>query len=153
MPTTPPIMIITDFNKKFSEAKRNNQVGAIEGDPFYTSPHGYKMKMTVYLNEIRELLKDHLGVYIWVMKSDHDAILSWPFKKKLTFTLIDQQDNEEERKNIVHTMTPTGQDNFKRPIEKENEGWGCANFVSYARLQTRKYIKDDTVFITVSIEQ
>ena len=58
IPTTPPIMIITDFNKKFSEAKRNNQLGGIEGDPFYASPHGYKMKMRVYLNDTKELYKD-----------------------------------------------------------------------------------------------
>ena len=146
-------MIITDFNKKFSEAKRNNQVGAIGGDPFYTSPHGYKMKMRVNLNDAREKYKDHLGVYLLVMKSDHDAILSWPFKKTFTFTLIDQQDNEEERNNIVKTRTPTGHHSFKRPIEKENVGYGFIYFVSHATLQTRKYIKDDTVFITLSIEQ
>ena len=145
-------MIITDFNRKLSEAKEKNVAGDIFGDPFYTSTYGYKFKMRVQLNENREKSKDHLGVYICVMKSDHDAILSWPFKKKYTFTLIDQQDDEEDRKNIVTTRTPTAQDEFKRPNEKENEGRGCAKFVSHATLRTRKYIKDDTVFITVSIE-
>ena len=146
-------MIITDFNRKLSEAKEKNVLGKINGDPFYTSPHGYKFKMQVQLNETRETYKDHMGFYISVMKSDHDAILSWPFKKKYTFTLIDQQDSEEERKNIVRTITPTGHNEFKRPIEKENLGYGFTDFVSHATLQTRKYIKDDTVFITVSIEQ
>ena len=146
-------MIITDFNRKLFEAKEKSELGKIAGDPFYISPHGYKLKMQVILNDPRKEYKDHLGVYICVMKSDHDAILSWPFKKKCTFTLIDQQDNEEERKNIVETMTPTGQDEFRRPIEKENNGHGVASFVSHATLRTRKYIKDDTVFITVSIEQ
>ena len=146
-------MIITDFNRKLSEAKEKNVLRNISGYPFYTSPHGYKLKMRVELNQTRKEYKDHMGVFIFVMKSEHDAILSWPFKKKCTFTLIDQQDNEEERKNIVKTMTPEGQENFKKPIEKENPGYGFANFVSHATLQTRKYIKDDTVFITVSIEQ
>ena len=127
--------------------------GRIEGDPFYTSTHGYKLRMVVQINETEEEYKDHLGVYIRVMKSEHDAILSWPFKKKCTFTLIDQQDDEEERKNIVHTLTPEGQDSFKKPREKENTGCGFPSFVSHATLRTRKYIKDDTVFITVSIEQ
>ena len=146
-------MIITDFNRKLSEAKEKNMLGNIFGDPFYTSPLGYKLRMRLQLNETREQHKDHLGVYICVMKSDHDAILSWPFKEKYTLTLIDQQDNEEERKNIVYSKTPEGEDSFKRPIEKENRGYGCARFVSHATLLTRKYIKDDTVFITVSIEQ
>ena len=145
-------MIITDFNRKLSEAKEKNVLGKINGDPFYTSPHGYKSKMQVQLNDTRGTHRDHMGFYICVIKSDHDAILSWPFKKKYTFTLIDQQDSEEERKNIVRTITPTGQNEFKRPIEKENLGYGFTDFVSHATLQTRKYIKDDTVFITVSIE-
>ena len=146
-------MIITDFNRKLSEAKEKNVSYKIHGDPFYTSPHGYKLKMLVDFNEKRELCKDHVGVYIYVVKSEHDGILSWSFNKKYTFTLIDQQDNEEERKNILRTYTPTGQDEFKRPIEKENMGRGFATFVSHATLRKRKYIKDDTVFITVSIEQ
>ena len=141
-------MIITDFNRKFSEAKEGNTSGTIFGGPFYTSPHGYKFKMRVDLNETREEYKDHLGVYLYVMKSEHDAILSWPFKKEYIFTLIDQQDNEQERNNIVKTLTPKEQN---RPKDKENEGRGCV--ISHKTLLTRKYIKDDTVFITVNIEQ
>ena len=146
-------MIITDFNRKLCEAKEKNVPSYISGDLFYTSPHGYKLKMEVCLNQTKEQFKDHLGMYIHVMKSDHDAILSWPFKKKCTFTLIDQQDNEEERKNIVYTMTPEGEDAFKRPKDKESDGLGNPGFVPHETLLTRKYIKDDTVFITVSIEQ
>ena len=145
-------MIITDFYRKLFEAKEQNTSFLIDGDPFYTTPHGYKLKMSVELNERRENSKDHMGVYLVVMKSDHDAILSWPFKKKCTFTLIDQQDNEEERENIVRIMTPLGENNFERPIRNENNGRGFPSFVSHATLQTRKYIKDGTVFITVSIE-
>ena len=146
-------MIITDFNRKLSEAKENNVSYKIHGDTFYTSPYGYKLKMLADFNEKREQCKDHVGVYICVVKSEHDAILSWPFNKKYTFTLIDQQDNEEERENIVRTMTPQGQDEFKRPIEKKNTGYRYGCFVFHATLRKLKYIKDDTVFITVSIEQ
>ena len=144
-------MIITDFNRKFSEANKN-MTGIIFGDPFYTSPLGYKLRMEVELNVLPEHIWHYLAVSIRVMKSEHDAILSWPFKKKCTFTLIDQQDNEEERKNIVHSNIPIGQDEFKRPIKKENNGHGFLSFASHGTLRTRKYIKDDTVFITLSIE-
>ena len=146
-------MIITDFHRKLFEANEENMLGTIEGNPFYTSPHAYKLRMEVDINERREQFKDHMGVYIHVMKSEHDAILSWPFKKKYTFTLIDQQDNEGERKNIVKIFSPQDQHHFKRPRKKENMAIGFPCFVSHATLQTRKYIKDDTVFITVSVEQ
>lgn len=145
-------MIITDFNKKLSEAKENNQMGIIDGDPFYTSPHGYNLKMRVYLNDTRKEYKGHLGVYLFVMKSDHDAMLSWPFKKKYTFTLIDQQDDEEERKNIVKTIIPQGEHCFKRPNDQAQEGCGSPCFVSHGTLLIRKYIRDATAFITLTIE-
>ena len=122
--------------------------GTIFGDPFYTSPLGYKLRMEVELNVIPQEYLRHLAVSIRVMKSEHDAILSWPLKKKYTFTLIDQQDNEEERNNIVQEVTSKEQN---RPKDLENEGIGC--IISHETLLTRKYIKDDTVFITVSIEQ
>ena len=144
-------MIITDFNRKLSEGKEKNVPSYIFGDPFYTSPHGYKLRMVANLNRSKEENKNHVRVFICVMKSEHDAILSWPFKKKCTFTLIDQQDNEKERENITHTVIPEGEDEFKKPTEKGNTGLGW-HLVSHARLQTRKYIKDDTVFITVSFE-
>ena len=145
-------MIITDFNRKLSEAKDRNDIGKIDGDPFYSSVFGYKMRMKVQLNETREEYKGYMGVYIALMKSDHDPILSWPFKKSSTFTLIDQQDNEEERKNIERTVTPRGQENFQRPKDLVNLARGYPNFVSHTTLETRKYIKDDTVFITVSVK-
>ena len=108
--------------------------------------------MEVDLNETREIYKGHMGVYIALMKSDHDAILSWPFNKSYTFTLIDQQDNEGEKKNIERTITPRGEKYFERPKDLANLGYGYANFVSHTTLETRKYIKDDTVFITVSVK-
>ena len=63
------------------------------------------------------------------MKSFHDAILSCPF----TFTLIDQQDNVEERESIVHT-TPTEQEVYERPKHMENDSIGLAEFVSHETL-------------------
>ena len=38
-------MIITDFDRKLSEAKEEDMPGTIYGDPFYTSPYGYKLKI------------------------------------------------------------------------------------------------------------
>ena len=145
-------MIITDFKRKLSEAKDRNGRNVIKGDPFYSSVFGYKMRIIVELNETREEYKGHLGVYIELMKSDHDAILSWPFKKSYTFTLIDQQNRQQERKNIEMTMTPQGEESFERPKDLANLGYGYAKFVSHTTLETRKYIKDDTVFITVSVK-
>ena len=47
----------------------------------------------------------HLSIFIFVMKGEHDAILPWGFSKKVTFTLIDQQDNPYQRQDIVLGFT------------------------------------------------
>ena len=110
------------------------------------------MRMEVVLNDTRDIYKGYMGVYIALMKSDHDAILSWPFNKSYTFTLIDQQDNEKERENIEWSVTPKGEKDFEKPKDLANPGLGCPNVVSHTTLETRKYIKDDNVLITVSVE-
>ena len=41
---------------------------------------------------------------------------------------------------------------YEKPKHEKINSFGSAEFVSHATLLTRKYIKDDTVFITLSIE-
>ena len=93
------------------------------------------MRMEVVLNETREIYKGHMGVYVALMKSDHDAILSWPFIILYTFTLIDQQDNEGERNNIERTVTPRGEEYFETPKDLVNLGFGYGKFVSHTTLE------------------
>jgi len=35
------------------------------------------------------------------MKGEYDALLPWPFNKKVTFTLIDQDEDLLKRKKVV----------------------------------------------------
>ena len=84
------------------------------------------------------------------MKGEYDATLTWPFHKKVMFTLIDQQENEHNRENIVWPFTSEPKlSSFARPVEEENNGWGFPVFVSHEELQTRRYIVDDTIFVQV----
>ena len=41
---------ISNFTRKLAQAKSNHDYGEIESEPFF-SCHGYKMKLSVYLNE------------------------------------------------------------------------------------------------------
>ena len=86
------------------------------------------------------------------MKGKYDAIVTWPFQKKVTFTLIDQQEKSKDRKNIVHSsFAESKHENFKRPVKEENIGLGHAKFVSHEELQKRRYIVDGTIFIQLRI--
>ena len=86
------------------------------------------------------------------MKGEYDATLTWPFDKNFTFTLIDQQENEHNRENIVESTTlDPKESSFARPVQEENLGWGFREFVSHEKLHKRRYIVDDTIFFQVHI--
>ncbi len=143
---------IVNFTTKLARAKSDNDYGVIESEPFFTS-HGYKMKLLVYLNHAPSGYAGYMGVYILLMKSDRDGILAWPFTKRCTFVLVDQQDDLSQRQNVKKGFVPNGEEEFKRPTQRQNnKGRGYQNFVKYSTLRTRQYMEDDTVYIKIFID-
>ena len=137
----------------FSEVLRKAKSGEktrIDSSPFYR--YGYKCKLSLNANGHGCGKNTHLSVYLIIVKGEYDAMLTWPFHKNVTFTLVDQQENANDRKNIVKSFTSdTTLQNFKRPVTEENIGRGNPKFISHNELQERRYIVDDTIFIQFSI--
>ena len=135
----------------FSEVLRKAKSGEetrIDSSPFYRC--GYKCKIGMVPNGLSSGKNTHLPVYLIIMKGEYDATLTWPFDKTFTFTLIDQQENEHNRENIVMSLTSDPKlSSFARPVKEENDGCGFTKFVSHEKLQTRRYIVDDTIFVQV----
>lgn len=142
---------ISNFKAKLTRAVNDKKHGGYESEPFFFH-HGYKMKLKVYLNEAPSGHPGYMGVYMRLMKSDRDVILPWPFNKRFTLVLLDQQDDLSQRKNIERTATPAKKKTFERPEGLENKGEGWQKFVSHSVLQTRHYISDDTVYIMIVID-
>ena len=126
-----------------------------ESDPFYTKTetdgYGYKLKVKIYLGGCGDGENTHLSVFIIVMKGEYDAILPWPFKRKVKFTLIDQQEDPSQRKNHTFELFEKNHPNFARPLKEENIGWGWSQFISHENLNSRRFIVDDTLFLQVEI--
>jgi hypothetical protein len=142
---------IANFTRKLAQAKSDNDDGIIQSEPFF-SRHGYKMKLQVQLNEAPRGYAGYMGVYLVLMKSDRDGTLPWPFTKRFTFVLVDQQDDLGQRQNIEEALTPSGQENFKRPTQRENVGRGRPQFVKHSTLRTRQYIRDHAVYIKILVD-
>ena len=140
---------IEGFSEVLRKAKSGEKI-LIDSSPFYRC--GYKCKLSLNPNGSGSGKNTHLSVYLIIMKGEYDASLEWPFCKKVTFTLVDQQENANDRENIVHSFTSdTKLQNFKRPATKENTGRGIPKYISHNELQERRYILDDTIFIQFSI--
>ena len=143
---------IQNFNQSWQAAKEGSEE-ELYSEPFYTSPHKYKVKVELDPNGNGEGKNTHLSVFIVIMKGEYDAILPWPFLQRLTFTLVDQQEDTSQRENVVMSLKadPT-LESFARPVGDENMGCGFPTFVSHVKLQTRRYIVDNTIFLKVKIE-
>ena len=142
---------IANFTRKLAQAKSNNDCGDLESEPFFSS-HGYKMKVSANLNEGPYGNTGYMGIYLHLMKSDRDGSLPWPFAKRYTFLLVDQQDDLRQRQDIRETYVPQGETNFSRPQQQENVGRGYIRFVKHSTLRTRQYIRDHAVFIKVFVD-
>ena len=93
------------------------------------------------------------AVFIVVMKCEYDAVLRWPFDKKVKITLIDQQDDPDHWENFTKETVGGGIPSFGRPEKEKNVGWGFHCFISHLELHSRRYIVDDTLFLQVEICQ
>ena len=154
--------------KPFSECFRQAKEGVkemIESDPFYTGRYGYKLKVFAYPYYTGYFLPHapQLSIGIDLMEGEYDNILTWPFSKKITFTVIDQNKDLEERQNHFDYLSPTKHKKLgsffvpnlfsERPGEKMMTVEGeIPCFISQETLQTRPFIVNDTLFIQVDIE-
>ena len=137
----------------FGKALRKANSGLytrVDSPPFYAC--GYKCKLQLHPNGLKSGEHSHLSTYIIILKGVNDAILTWPFQKKVQVTLFDQQENTNDRKDIVMSfVAPNDTECFGKPVNDENLGWGFPQFVSHGNLLERRYIVDDTIFLQVRI--
>ena len=140
---------ISGFSQVLRQAKRGENT-AIKSVPFYRM--GYNCRLSLYPNCHGTGKDTHLSLFFHITKGEYDAILPWPFHKRITFTLIDQQENANDRENIVKSFTtdPENKNCYARPVT-ENSGWGYPQFISHDKLKERRYIVDDTLFLQVKL--
>ena len=156
-PYQEPIFIYTwkinGFHRISEQAKTGN-VDKIESDPFYTSEGGYKVILRLYPNGYSAGKNAHLSIYLKIMKGDFDPILKWPFAKRVTLTLIDQQENANDTENITATILGNQKQQAwnSRPLGESGVWRGLSNFVSHDVLMKRGYVQDDTIFIQAKFE-
>ena len=136
------------------ECAKSNSNELIYSQPFYSGKQGYKLRACMFPDGDQSNRNRWASVSICIMKGRFDAILTWPFYQKVTFTLIDQHDNPSMRENWVdHFITDTTCWTCKRPSSEENRDMvGIVRFVSHKNLMTRRYVVNDTLFLQVEID-
>ena len=136
---------IQNFSEQLRQAKEGDTLKI--SDPFYTESCGYKMQLLLYPNGAGSAENTHISLYHSVIKGEYDALLSWPFKTAVKFSLIDQQSRIFQQNvdfSFTHNVT-------ERPRENSSSSLGMPLFVKHEKLKTRRYLVDDTLFLRVVI--
>ena len=140
----------------------------LHSSPFYTSPHGYRLRASLFPTGNGSGDGTHLSVYMRLVPGDYDPLLDWPFRSTVTVCLLDQCTDRLKRADIVESFAPSASwKQFQRPTtvtpngagDGEGGGGGAGNWFGYPRfvsletLKTGSYVRDDVIFVKFKVEQ
>ena len=134
---------VPEVQRRRDDAKIGKTI-SLYSVPFYTSRHGYKLCLRLYMDGDGVGKSTHISFFLTIMRGDFDALLQWPFKQPVTLTLLDQ----DKTKNIVQSFCPEPtSSSFQRPQSEMNVASGCPLFAPLTVLNNSSYVKQDTMFL------
>lgn len=146
---------IEDYTRKLKEAKAGNG-DTLFSPTFTTSKHGYRLCASVCLNGDGKGKGTHMSVFISVLRGAFDSLLKWPFDYRVSFYLLDQNEDHAQRKHIKFSIKPNpcpeNEPFLGRPKLEKNASFGGAKFAKHDEIETRNYIKEDTIYIKISVD-
>ena len=143
---------VNEVEKRIEEA-RTGKILSLYSPPFFTSLHGYRMCLRLYLDGDGQGKGTHVSLFLVIMKSDYDDLLSWPFKQKVTLYLLNQHDPYNTRAHIAQAFRPTETStSFQKPKGPFNTASGFPRFAPIAKLYDRSYVQDDCMYFKVKID-
>ena len=139
---------IPEFTRRHRDATLGKTI-SLYSAPFYTSRHGYKLCMKVYLNEDGAGRGSHVSLFVYLMKGNFDPILPWPFRQTITLVLLSQ---DPHIKDIEQSFKPdSDSSSFRRPVSEMNVASGCPQFCPLDFLNDHAYVRDNTLYLKASI--
>ena len=139
---------IDKLDFRMAQAKLG-KVTALHSAPCYTKQYEYKYCTRLYLHGDGMGRATHISIFFVVMKSDYDELLPWPMKKRVTFELINL---ENEANNVIETFVSNPKSSsFQRPTKNMNVATGCPTFISIEQFLNGGFVKDNCAFIRTTV--
>ena len=143
---------VNDIARRYREAKEG-KTSSLYSPPFYTSQHGYRLCLRAYLNGDGSGKGTHVSLFIVLMKGEFDDLLSWPFRHRVTLTLINQDAPAEPRSSKSQRFLPNpDSSSFRKPKDAFNVASGFPEFVPASVLHDSSFIKNDILYIKVKVD-
>ena len=140
---------IPEVTRRWREAKEGKTL-SLYSAPFYTSRHGYRMCLRLYLNGDGTGKETHLSYFLTIMRGEFDALLPWPFQQVVRLVLRSQNPSKND---IRHCFKPDAtSSSFMRPKSEMNIASGCPKFAPVTILSDEDFVRDDTMFLQCQID-
>ena len=139
---------IDHYSRRFQEAACGKTL-SIYSPPFYVGRFGYKVCARMYPNGDGIGKGTHMSMFFVIMRGEYDALLPWPFIQKVHFRLIDQdriRDTYDAFRPEPHSSS------FKRPTSDMNIASGCPTFIPQSELRQGGFIRNDTMFVKITVD-
>ena len=107
----------------------------------------------LYPNGVDTGYGSHISLFVYMMQSDWDDTLEWPFSGEISLSILDQSDDGEYKRHISETLvTRPTLSAFHRPKTPRNhKGYKYVEFALIETLQDRQYLKNDCLLIRVQV--
>ena len=139
---------IDNYSRRFQEAL-SGKTPSIYTPPFYVGRFGYKVCARMYPNGDGIGKGTHMSMFFVIMRGEYDALLPWPFIQKVHFRLIDQ----DRIRDTYDAFRPEpNSSSFKRPTSDMNIASGCPTFISQSELRQGGFIRNDTMFVKITVD-
>ena len=143
---------VNELARRNREARIGKTV-SLYSPPFYTSPHGYRLCLRTYLNGDGSGKGTHVSLFVVLMRAEYDDLLSWPFRHRVSLTLISQADPLNPEAAITRKFIPNPESSsFQKPRETFNVASGFPEFAPISVLNDPSYIRNDTIYFRVKFE-
>ena len=139
---------IPELNRRRRDAVLGKTI-SLYSAPFFTSRHGYKLCLRVYLNGDGSGRGTHISFFITLMKGEFDPLLPWPFKQTVSLSLLAQ---DGASRDITQSFKPDeASGSFSMPTSEMNVASGCPQFCSLAVLENPAFARADTIYLKGAI--
>ena len=141
---------IDKIDFRMAQAKMGKVV-VLHSAPCYTKQYEYKYCTRLYLQGDGMGRSTHVSLFFVVMKSEYDQLLSWPMQKRITFELIN---HEDEAESVIESFISNPRSSsFQRPTNNMNVASGCPMFISIEKFLTGGFIVDNCAYIKTTVQE
>ncbi|XP_053144518.1 TNF receptor-associated factor 2-like [Hemicordylus capensis] len=138
---------VENFSKLMKDAKEGKR-RSFYSPAFATHAFGYHLCVRLYPDGDGIGKGSHLSLFLALAKGPYDDILPWPFRQKVTFSLLDPN---RKMPPLKETFLPDPHSSsFHQPREILNVASGSPLFASH--IQIPSYLKDDVLYLKVVVD-